>query len=175
VALTMPEGIAVSELGGGFQEPYAKQIGRQLASTMPLFPGSMQFQIGYTIPVRNGAATLTLVAPAPVGHLMIFLPGDASTVTPRGVESAGTMDMGRGAMRVFKAADLKAGQSVSLALTGIPTVAAPADPAAPVASAAPASPASANLARNVGAIGGALILLAGGGVLLFKKPKVAKK
>ena len=160
LALPLAAGLTNLELGGGFQEPYAKVEGEKLVSTMPMFPGAMEFQINYIVPVKNGAAKWTIVAPATVDQLIVFAPADQSTVTVDGAKDGGTMDMGQGPMHMFRGAGIKAGQVVTLSFTGLASVAAT----------SPAAAAPGNWARNIGAIGAGVVILLGSALLLVRRP-----
>lgn len=163
--LPLAAGLTSMELGGGFQEPYGKVVDNQLVSNMPMFPGAMEFQINYVVPVKDGAAKWTIVGPATVDQLIVFAPADKSTVTVDGAKDSGTMDMGQGAMHMFRGAGIKPGQVVTLSFTGLANVAA-----AVSATAAPG-----NWARNVGAIGAVAVVVLGSALLLIRRPGAAVK
>ena len=168
LALPVPAGITNLELSGGFQEPFAKLLGDQVVSTLPMFPGSVQFQLNYIVPVTAGAAQWSIGAPAAVAQLIVFAPADQSTVTVEGARDTGSVDMGQGPMHMFRGAGIKAGQSVTLTFSGLTT---PVAPAAPVAAAA----VSVNWARNFGAIGVIAVVVIGSALLLVRRPKSSHK
>jgi hypothetical protein len=168
LALPLPLGITNLELAGGFQDPYAKQQGDEVISTLPMFPGAMQFQVNYSVPITNGTAQWTIAAPATVEQLIVFAPADQSTVTVSGAQDNGKVDMGQGPMHMFRGSDIKAGRTVTLSFSGLATATAAATPAA-------ASPASVNWVRNIGAIGAIVVVVLGSAILLIKRPTGAKK
>jgi hypothetical protein len=127
---------------------------------MALPPGQQEYQISYTLPAKDGSASLVVVAPAPTSKLMVMLPEDGTTVTAQGLESGGSVDMGKGKTRFYKASSVPAGQEVKLVISGIA-------PAA-VASSSVLGAGSTQAAQMVAAAGAVVIVLFGAGFLLLK-------
>lgn len=163
VVLPIPGGAKDVQLGGGLHSCCVKVEDGRLTSTIALNPGLTKMQVAYTLEAKNGAVNVAVTAPAAVGHMMLFVPDDGTQANPSGLEVAGVHDMGRGKMRAFKAANLAAGQQTGVTLTNLP---AEANTAAAKSSDAP---------KIIAAIGGALILAVGFGVLMLKAPKGKSK
>ena len=62
-------------------------------------PGTTQLQLNYSLPVKDGAAQIAITASVAIGHLMMFVPDDGSTVTGDGLISAGAGNVANETMR----------------------------------------------------------------------------
>jgi hypothetical protein len=163
----------------GDLDPAAVQfVGEKLVSHQALVPGEDRYQLQYTIPAHNGQAVLTAIAPAKVGHVLVFIPDDGTTVTTAGLQAMGSeqMDDKGPKTRYFMATSLQAGQSVSLTVSGLKAAAAASDATSPTGMAdEPASaPAEAgvigsSVAKAVAAIGALVILFAGALLMMVKR------
>jgi hypothetical protein len=169
----LPAGAADVQLAGGFHDCCVKTESDRIVNSMPLVPGNSQFRIVYTVPVKDEKAELALTAPAPVGHVMAFVPDDGSTVTAEGLEAGGVANMGNGKTRFYKAKDLAAGATIKLSLSGITATVAPPtnEPTEPTIGSAAAS---GQIAKLIAGAGGLVIFVVGGMLLLIKTPKRAK-
>jgi hypothetical protein len=183
--LPLPANASDVQLHAGFDDGGTAVQNNAIVSSSPLFPGPTQFRLSYTVPAPGGVASLTITAPnAPVGHMMVFVPADATTVKATGLQGGQPMSMGAGGgmaapgatgeaqqVRAFSAADLAPGQTATLAFTGI--VPGP-EPTPDGADAAPDAPVKKDKTAQTVAIGGALLIaVAGTGFFFMKKPKVA--
>jgi hypothetical protein len=163
--IPLPKSARDIQVLSGFHACCVRLEEDRLVSLAALLPGQSQYQIAYLIPIEQGAAELTVAAPVATRQLAIFLPDDASEVTPQGLDAMGTTTMGEGnSIRMFRAGGVAADQQVGLTISGLTTVVA-----------AAAGAASASTAKIVAGIGGLVIILFGG-VFLFArsgKPKHA--
>jgi hypothetical protein len=155
LTLTLPAEAGDVEWSGAFDEKDTQKEGGKLVTGSPLFPGTSEFRVSYTLPVKGGAVELPITAPAAVGTLIVIVPADGTSVTGPGLEGGEKMDMGngQGSVRMFRATKLAAGTTMTVAIRGL---------------------GGGNL-RNV-LIGGAfLLVLVGVGVGLMRKPKAKTK
>lgn len=91
----------------------------KLVVAIPMFPGSTQLQIDYTIPSTGGRADLTIASPLPVEQMHVFIPEDGATVTVAGLDATGVRATGEGNKRTFRATALKAGQEATLSFSDL--------------------------------------------------------
>ena len=147
----------------GFDEQTVHVHKEGVLNGSPLFPGQTQFRVNYAVPAVEGVVNLSFGAPADVAQMKVFVPAEGATVTAAGLISGPRIDMGEQHVRSFNGVDIKMGQSVSLAVSGLVAT----DTAKP-ASAKDFSP------KNVAIAGVILIALCGVGVLFLKKPNPAK-
>jgi hypothetical protein len=155
-ALPLPEGATQLEVGGALQEGDVRIEEGQLINTAPLMPGTVQYHVSYLLPPKDGKATIALTAPAPVSHMMVFVPVELSGVSVQGLADGGVMKMEGASMRYYKAAEMPAGQQASVTLSGLAVVTS--------ASAAAAS----HVPQIIAVVGGALVLLVGAAVMVVK-------
>ena len=132
-----------------------------LVTAMPLLPGSNEFQVQYVVPLTDGKADLTIIAPAPVGQMFVFIPDDGSTVTTSALDSLGVRKTGDGDKRGYKAANMKTGQEAKLSFSGLKAPAA----TQPLKKSAAGSSYLPHIAAGVG---GGLVLLGGVTVMLVR-------
>lgn len=114
--MRIPPGVGQLEVGGLDHANTFLKDG-VLGTGSPMVPGVTSLRVSYTLPLAQGKANLNVTAPAEVKSMMLFVPDDGSTVEVKGMEVAPAMGEGREKMRVFKAADLKAGHQAQLLLT----------------------------------------------------------
>jgi hypothetical protein len=158
-SIELPKGAEQIQLVAGFHDCCTKIEGNKVTNTMPLLPGQTQLRLVYGLPAPDGKADITVSAPAPTSHLMVMMPDDAAAVTPTGLEAGGSVDMGKGKTRFYKAASVPAGNELKLSISGI------AAPAKKVARAAGSS----TQAAQVVAGAGALVIVLFGVAFLFLK------
>jgi hypothetical protein len=170
----LPAGAANVQLVGGFHESGVTTESDRIVNSMALAPGTSQFRVAYTVPVKDGKAEVGLSAPAAVSHAMFFVPDDGSAVTAQGLESGGVADMGNGKTRFYKAQDVAAGAVMKLSVSGITAHTEADSPSAP-SSESHGSASSGQLAKVVAGAGGLAIFLVGGMLLLMKSPKRVTK
>jgi hypothetical protein len=174
LAFALPANATDVQFGGALHDCCTTVENGQVFDSMAVVPGVSQYRIGYTLPVKNGAAEVAFATPAAVEHLMVFLPDDGSTVKADGIGDGGVADMGGGKTRFYRAANVAAGTNVKLNLSGITAkVAAPEAAVRPTAARTAGS--SAQTAKLVAGVGGLGIFVVGGMLLMFKAPKSAKK
>lgn len=178
LAIQLPAGATDVSVGGALDPTAVQFTDGKLTSHHALVPGEERYQLQYTVAAQNGKATLSITAPVKVGHVIVFLPDDGTTVTTTGLKSMGSQQMDdKGTKtRYYMATSLDAGQTVSLTVSGLTAAAAP----SPVdtVGAADAPPAEAGIGGSLGstlpkavaAVGAILMLLLGSLALLAKKP-----
>jgi hypothetical protein len=178
LSFALPAGAKDVQLGGGLHDCCTVVEDGKIVDSMALVPGVSQYRISYTLPVSGGNAELAFATPAPVGHLMVFIPDDGSTVSALGVSDGGVASMGGGKTRFYKASDVAPGTLVKLNISGITAraTAAALEGASPAArdAAAVNAGSSARVAKLVAGIGGLAIFVVGGMLLMFKAPKAKK-
>lgn len=168
MAVALPPQVDDVELGGSFDEDASKVADGKLVTGGAIFPGRSEYRITYTVAAKNGALDLPISAPAAVGNLIVFVPADDVQVTATGLTGGQPVDMGQGAVRMYRAQNLAPGSKALLSVTGIKPVGA--DPGAEAAAIKP----SGFSARNVAMGGAFLIALIGAGMMLMKKNQVKK-
>jgi hypothetical protein len=166
--LPLPQGATNITLSGGFHDCCVNTDGGKLTNTMALIPGVTQYQVAYSVPAKDGKATLTAAAPAPVKQMMVFVRGEHPSVVAQGMEGPKTANMGNGDVTYFTATDLEAGKEVKLtvAAAGVPVRKA----AAPGSTAA-----TGQIVKALAGAGGLLILVLGGAFMFIRAPKSVKK
>jgi hypothetical protein len=125
-AVTLPADATDVVLGMGMLEAGAKMVDGKLVRPGPMLPDSTAYVFGYTVPVKDGKATVSFVAPAKVSLLAVYAPAGAKAVKVEGLE-AGKAQGGHGKPGdlMFKAKDVKAGAVATVELSDI-SYAAPA-------------------------------------------------
>jgi hypothetical protein len=158
------------KIGGGLDGAAVQIAGGNLISHQPLVPGESQYQVQYTIPARDGVAVLSVTAPSKVGHVLVFIPDDGTTVAATGLTLMGSeqMDNNGPKTRYYMATSLQAGQTLTLSVTGLKTAAVAPD-VLPQTGAAEASLAGSSLPKTIAAVGAGGMLVIGSLILLAKK------
>ena len=180
ITFAIPAGAKDVNFGGALHECCTSVEDGKVHDSMALVPGVSQYRIGYTIPVDKGNAELTFKTIAPVGHLMVFIPDDGSTVKAEGIGNSGVADMGGGKTRFYRATELAAGAAVKLSISGISArasataAATGTSPARGGAVAVSSRGASAQTAKLIAGAGGLAIFVVGGMLLMFKAPRSKK-
>ena len=127
--IALPGGSKDVKLLSGSHDCCTTSADGKVTNAMPIVPGSSQYAISYVIPASGGKAELSITAPAAVGHLMVFVPEDSTTVTANGLNSLGTMPMENGQkMRCFMGMNLAAQQSVGVTISDLSKATPPRPP-----------------------------------------------
>jgi hypothetical protein len=158
--LDLPAGAEQIQLVGGLHDCCTKIEGTKLTNTMALVPGQTQFRVVYGLPATDGKAEITIASPAPTSHLMVMLPDDSTTVTTTGLESGGSVDMGKGKTRFYKATSVAAGTELKLSVSNI---------TAPVPKKLSSVGSGSTQAAQLVAGAGALVIVLFGAAFLFLK------
>jgi hypothetical protein len=160
LAIALPPGAKQLSVGGAFDTEAVGVVDGKLITRQPLVPGDDRYQLRYIIPAINDSAQLVITAPASVGHMLVFVPDDGTTINAPSLQFMGTQQMGdKGAKtRCYIAMSIASGQTTSLTVSGLKGAAAspaaaagPADQpqaAAPTPTAAPQASASAYTTPN---------------------------
>jgi hypothetical protein len=172
--LPLPPGAQNVQFGDGLKDGNASLTEGRLISSAPLIPGATQFQFSYVLPVQDGKAQISIAAPVAVGHMMLFVPDDGSTVTGDGLISAGAGNAAGGNMRFFMVPTLAAGKVVKVDFTHLaaPTAKAGADDTGATALTSAEQPAPAPSRSSMPMIVGvgSAVLLVGGSIVIFSRP-----
>ena len=139
LSLALPAGAKQLSIGGAFDGASVAVVDGKLTTKQPMVPGEERYQLRYVVPAVDDKATLTITAPANVGHMMVFVPDDGTVIdAPPTLQSMGTQQLGdKGPKtRCFIAMSILPGQTLAIGLSGLKAAAA----ATPVSSADPASP-----------------------------------
>ncbi|MFG0253072.1 MAG: hypothetical protein ACF8NJ_09390 [Phycisphaerales bacterium JB038] len=159
-SFNIPESAANVELGQGFHGWCCTvKLGGTIINQLPLMPGQTQMRVAYFLPAEEGGARVNISCPAPTASLMVMVPPSVGTSEVDGLQPMGMQSMGEASMNMFVQENLAPGQSASLLLAA---TSAPTDIAQEAQ--------SQNMAKMIGIIGGAIVLLAGI-VFILMKPK----
>jgi hypothetical protein len=181
--IALPTGAKDVKLLNGFHDCCTTSDGGKLTNNMAIVPGATQYALSYVVPATAGKADLTITAPAAVGHMMVFVPEDSTTVAVNGLNSIGAMPMDNGEqMRCYMATSLTPQQKVNVTISDLSKGTPPkVSDAAPAAAGGGAMPAETPAKAGVGlpqrlAVGGAAVILVVGALVMFvvKSPKAAK-
>jgi hypothetical protein len=168
LTLQLPPGANQIELGGSFDGEASTLVDGKITTASALFPGRSEFRLSYIVPASDGDLELPIWAPANVGTLVVFAPADETQITATGLSGGTPVDMGRGAVRMFKATDIGPGTRIALSIKGIKPAPITAGEHADHDHAAPLA-AGRFSARNIAMGGAFLMVLAGIALLLMKK------
>ena len=78
--LTLPSDARDLKVGGALDGAAVYVGDGKLFSKQPLIPGEDRYELEYRVPAVNNKAVLSVTAPASVGHLLVFVPEDGTTV-----------------------------------------------------------------------------------------------
>lgn len=164
LALSLPAGATDIEVGGALRDGCDQTPDGKLVNRLALSPGDSMMQVNYVLPLKDGQANLNLTAPWTTSQVMVVVP-DGTGVTAGGVESAGVQAMGKTRVQLFKAANLKAGDQITLTLT---------PGQAPTKKPQALAPQTSNTPKVIAGVGGGLLLVGGTAFVFLKPAKTAK-
>lgn len=178
--LPLPPGAKDVQLLQGFHDCCVEWVGNEIVNRMALTPGTGQYRLAYTIPYTDGHSTLAFKTPAPVEHLMVFLP-DGAKASVKGLEDIGSQKMGDKSIHAFTGTKIPAGQEVQLIVdqpvgdAKAQSKAATSTIPAAMTGATKVNAGSADVVKIAKAIAivGSVIVLLVAGMLMFVKPKKA--
>jgi len=154
MSLGLPSGADQIKLGTGFHYWCCTSIDSgSLINHLPLMPETTELNFSYIINSDDGTCELTLEAPADVEQMVVMLPDGIHSHTADGLALGGTRKIADTTVRYYTATELSKGNTVQLALSGLPRV------RSVNSNSLPHSPVSIN--PNL------LLMIAGGGVLLL--------
>jgi hypothetical protein len=120
VAVTLPAGARDVQFGQGMLEAGAVLVDGVLVRGGAMLPGAAQCVFGYTMPTSGGRAKVSFVAPAKTTLFVLYVPGDWKVEKVDGLEvGQASGSKGDAGQRLLKAKALKAGQVVSVELSGV--------------------------------------------------------
>jgi hypothetical protein len=173
-ALTLPTGAKDLKVGGALDGAAVFVADGKLFSKQPLIPGEDRYELEYRIPAVDNKAVLSITAPASVGHLLVFVPEDGTTVDAPALQAMGAQQLDEKGpkTRCYMTTSLSEGQTIALTIGGL-KAAASVQPVSSIETAKSPKPLADNsIASKAIAVGGALaILLVGTTITLFKHPK----
>ena len=176
IALPLPIDAKNVQLSGDFHACCARIQPGRVTELQGVLPGVSKFRVGYTMPIKNGAADLAIKTIAPVQNFVMFMPAGLKTANVVGVEPMDASAMGAKDMQFFNAKDLPAGQDVKMSIAGIPqTRAGTGGMAGRAGSAASSSDDTARIALYVAGGGAAMIVMLGGAFIALKTSKARKR
>ncbi len=153
----------------GFDQRSTEFVDGRLISRAALLPGTSQYQIGYVVPIVGGKATIEVHSPAATSQLVLLVPDDGSKATVTGLEEGESMEMGPMKVRMYNAQDIKAGQKVGVALSGLSETAPPATPSPP------AKAAAGSLPQTIALVGGGVVLVGGLAMVCLKRARISSR
>lgn len=118
--LPMPDGASDVEVLSGFHACCMRFEDGSIVNPIALLPGQAQYQISYSLPLKQGAAAMTLASPVETRNVAVLIPDDGSAVEANGLDTIGSNDMGSGTkVRLYKASDVAAGAELGIKLSNI--------------------------------------------------------
>lgn len=169
--LSLPAGAKNLNVGGALDGAFVFIADGKLCSKQPLIPGEDRYELQYNIPAVDNKAVLSIIAPASVGHLLVFVPDDGTTVQSPGLQAMGSQQLDEKGpkTRCYIATSLTEGQTITLTVGGLKV----AGPVRPVSSNETPKPVADNsIPSKAIAVSGAIaILVVGMMFTLFKTPK----
>jgi hypothetical protein len=172
-SMTLPAGAKDLKIGGALDGAAVFVADGKLFSKQPLIPGEDRYELEYHIPAVDNKAVLSITAPASVGHLLVFVPEDGTTVDAPALQAMGAQQLDEKGpkTRCYIAMSLTEGQTIALTIGGLKS-AASLQPVSSVETPKLKPPADNSIASKAIAVGGAIaILLVGTTITLFKHPK----
>lgn len=173
--LPLPEGATNVQPGAGFDACCTTVEQGAILSRAAMMPGQTQFGYTYDLPAdAAGQVTLDIRTPAEVGHLMVFVPDEGTSVATEGLQQGQSMRGKAMEVRIYQAAKLKPTDPASITIGGLSRTPEQGDAAVPGAS----GPAAADAAgmpttKLVAGVGGGAILVGVCAALVLRSPKKA--
>jgi hypothetical protein len=170
-SMTLPAGLRNLSVGGALDGSAVFVANGKLFSKQPLIPGEDRYELQYSIPAVDNKTLLSITAPTSVGHLLVFVPDDGSTVEAPGMQAMGSQQLDEKGpkTRCYIATSLNAGQTITLTVGGL-KAAASAQPVPPIETHHAAADNS--IPSKALAVSGAIaILVVGTMFALLKTPK----
>ncbi|MGA2441106.1 MAG: hypothetical protein ABSH08_09110 [Tepidisphaeraceae bacterium] len=174
--LTLPADARDLKVGGALDGAAVFVADGKLFSKQPLIPGEDRYELQYRIPAVDNKAVLSVTAPASVGHLLVFVPEDGTTVDAPALQAMGAQQLDEKGpkTRCYFARSLSEGQTIALTVGGLKS-AASVLPVSSVQTPKLKPLADNSIASKAIAVGGAIaILLVGTTITLLKHPKSAQ-
>ncbi len=154
LSIPLPPGARDLQVGRDLHQCCSTLKDGKLVTTQALLPAMTMAEFAYVVPLQQNKASVSIVAPAPVKHMIAMVAADGTLVEPTGMESQGAKDTREGQVQMFMAQDIGAGFEARLLLTTPARVAS----------------SGGNPAKVIAIVGVVLILLIGAGIVLFKGP-----
>ncbi|MGD0463866.1 MAG: hypothetical protein ABSB74_15370 [Tepidisphaeraceae bacterium] len=174
-SMKLPAAAKDLKVGGALDGAAVFVADGKLVSKQPLIPGEDRYEFQYRIPSADNKAVLSVTAPSSVGHMLVFVPEDGTTVEAPGMQAMGSQQLDEKGpkTRCYIATSLSEGQTITLTVGGLKVAAASVQPVSSIEAPKPAADNS--IASKGIAVGGAItILLVGTMITLFKNPKSAQ-
>lgn len=116
LVLPLPAKASHVQAGTGFDACCVRLEEGKLISTKPLLPGTTELRVSYLLAAEHGLFDLSLSAPAPMDHLMIFLPDDGSQVTAKGLTAGDPFTAGDKRFRMYVGKSIEKGADIGLTI-----------------------------------------------------------
>ena len=167
--LPLPESAVHVQLRRGFSSCCARAMDGRIVTLEPLRPGQTELDFGYEIPAEADDVGLDLLAPAPVGQVVVLVPDDGAVVAAYGLEGGEAIKTSRGTLRVYQASQVAEGGTVSITLGPPPPTQADNAPARDHDDHDAGAP---FVARAIAAVGAAVLVI-GAIVMLLTRRRAA--
>ena len=120
VSLKLPEGATDVIFGPGMLEAGAKVVDGRIVRPGTMLPGSTQYVYSYTVPVKDGKATLQFTAPVEETLFAVYAPAGAKVAKADGLEIGKAQGKnGENGMVLVKGKNVKAGTVSTVELSDI--------------------------------------------------------
>lgn len=168
LSLELPEGASELQFGGGLHDCCVQTADGRLVNTMPLTPGVNEMQFLYLLPVKEGKASMKMVAPAAVKRLVFVATDNGPQVSVEGLNFTGARQGRNMNVKIlsYEGTDLAAGHVAKVNFTM---------PAGMARAGGQDEPSSSMLPKIIAGVGGFLILAIGAVIILLKPKKAAVK
>jgi hypothetical protein len=119
-ALALPADAQNVQFGPGLAEAGGKVVAGKAVRGKTMLPGINQYVLAYDIPVTDGKASISFVAPADTTLFAMYVPGDAKIDSHTGLDigKAGGTN-GEAARQLLKAKTVKAGTVLTVDLSAV--------------------------------------------------------
>jgi hypothetical protein len=130
ISLGLPPGASDVQLQRGFHGWCCTAFNNpELVVQMPLMPGTMTYQFGYSVHERDGQTDLRVASAAPIDHAVVYVPESDSVLQAVAIAPAGTEQVGGKPARLYQAKPLAANTPFGVTLAPLPKVPQTADAA----------------------------------------------
>jgi len=120
IALSLAKGARDLTMSGELHDCCAKVVDGRLLSKAPLAPGTLQASLNYTVPKPVGKAEVSLVAPAPIKQLVVFVPRGTKGFQSDILKSGEVVNIGDQPMQAYTISDISAGRKISFVVGSMP-------------------------------------------------------
>lgn len=120
-SLDLPEGYQDLQMSGDFHDCCSSQIEGRLTSHKPMMPGSRRYRVHYIVPAKDNQVDIELVAPGPVGSMILFVPYQYLGVRTKDLAQQETLyNVHEDTMTGYVAKGIPAGKRLALTFIDLP-------------------------------------------------------